>query len=146
MNSGQVYHYFGSKDALLKVAMQSLFEAHHEYMHKRGAAIGLLDDERYWRALGHAVLDGDEGLFRLEIESNKSVPLDYIASKRADAGGKLDARQSANLLADIALALGWATFEPFLLALINGGPDPPSREELRQCITDLLSERVDWTP
>ena len=146
VNSGQVYHYFGSKNALLQVAMKRLFEAHYDYMRRRGTTMGLLDDERYWRALGHSVLDGAEDLFRLEIEANKSMPLDYIASKRAEAGGKLDAQQSANVLADIALTLGWATFEPFLLALINESPDPPSREELRKHISDLLSERMDWTP
>jgi AcrR family transcriptional regulator len=141
VNSGQVYHYFGSKDALLKAAMQRLFEQHHEYMRGRGA-LGLLEDERYWRAMGHAVLDGDDELFRLEIEADASAPLDYINSARTENGGKLDADESAWVLANVALTLGWVTFEPFLLALIGETPDPPSREELRQSIASLLEQRM----
>ena len=146
VNSGQVYHYFGSKNALLQAAMKRLFENHYEHMRSGHRTLGILEDERYWRALGHAVLDGDEDLFRLEIEADKSMPLEYIASKRDEAGGSLDAKQSADVLADIALTLGWATFEPFLLALIQQNPNPPSREELRQRIAELLAERMSWTP
>jgi TetR/AcrR family transcriptional regulator, repressor for neighboring sulfatase len=140
-NSGQVYHYFGSKSALVRAAMIRLVEHHHDHMHGQDA-IGLLKDERYWRALGHAVLDGAEDLFRLEIETGMSMPLDYIEWKRAEAGGSLDAAQSADALSDIALTLGWATFEPFLLALIQEHPDPPSRDALRESISEILRARM----
>jgi AcrR family transcriptional regulator len=143
VNSGQVYHYFGSKNALLQAAMRRLLQHHYEHMRGR-TAMGLLEDERYWRALGHAVLDGAEDLFRLEIDADMSMPLDYIASKRAEAGGSLDAEQSALVLSNIALTLGWATFEPFLLALIRHGPEHPSRDALRQCIAGILEERMSW--
>ena len=146
VNSGQVYHYFGSKNALLEAAMQRLFESHYEHMRGGGQTLGLLQDERYWRALGHAVLDGDDGLFRMEIDAGRSMPLDYIESKRAQAGGSLDAQQSADALAHIALTLGWATFEPFLLALIQESPNAPSRDELRERIAELLSKQMSWTP
>ncbi len=145
VNSGQVYHYFGSKNALLQAAMQRLFENHHEHMRGR-EAMGLVEDERYWRAMGHAVLDGAEDLFRLEIEADTSEPLEYIKRARAQAGGSLDAQQSAWVLANIALALGWATFEPFLLALIGEMPNPPERDDLRRCIAALLEERMSTVP
>lgn len=144
-NSGQVYHYFGSKDALLRAAMRSLFEHHYEHMRGR-TAIGLLEDPHYWRALGHAVLDGAEDLFRMEIESHKSAPLDYMNQKREEAGGALDTDQLAFVLANISLTLGWVTFEPFILALVAEMPDPPSRDELRQSVAKLLEARMSTRP
>lgn len=145
-NSGQVYHYFGSKDALLQVAMRRLQEDHQRHMEGR-EAMGLVEDERYWRALGHAVLDRADHLFRLEIEADRSAPLAYINEKRAESKQELDATQSAYVLANIALTLGWATFEPFLLALIGEGvANPPSREDLRQNIAELLAARMATPP
>ena len=143
VNSGQVYHYFGSKDALLQAGMRRLAENHFEHMRGRHHAIRLLADERYWRALGHTVLDGADDLFRLEIEAGISMPLGYIRNEAANAGGTLDAEQAARALANVALTLGWATFEPFLLALINEVPDPPSRDDLRQAIAKLLDEQME---
>jgi len=144
-NSGQVYHYFGSKQALLQAAMRRLFEHHYEHMRGR-SAMGLIEDDQYWRAMGHAVLDGAEYLFRLEIDAGKSAPLDYIERKRQEAGGSLDTEQSAYALANVALTLGWVTFEPFLLALVREGKEAPSAEDLRRCIAELLDRRMTAAP
>jgi AcrR family transcriptional regulator len=144
-NSGLIYHYFGSKKALLQAAMRRLYEHHYEHMQGRNA-MGLLEDTHYWRALGHAVLDGADDLFRQEIDADMSMPLDYLQSKRDEAGGTLDADQTAYVLANIALTLGWATYEPFLMALVGEGPDKPSLQDLRHAIERLLVERMSARP
>jgi AcrR family transcriptional regulator len=149
VNSGQVYHYFGSKNALLRAGMGHLAEQHHKYM--RDAAAGnvemsLRDDDRYWRALAHAVIDGAEDLFRIEIDERMSVPRDQIETKRAEAGGTLTPEQTTDVLATFALALGWVTFEPFLLALIDQDADRPSPEVLRASVAGMLQSRLESHP
>jgi AcrR family transcriptional regulator len=144
-NSGLIYHYFGSKEALLQAAMRHLYEHHYEHMQDRNA-MGLLEDTRYWRALGHAVLDGAEDLFRQEIDAGMSMPLDYLEAKRDEAGGTLDADQTAYVLANVALTLGWATYEPFLMALVGEGPGKPTLPELRRAIERLLVQRMSARP
>src|SRR4029077_5060671 len=78
-------------------------------------------------------------------DSGMSMPLDYISKRREEAGGSLNAQQSAEVLANIALTLGWVTFEPFLFALVSQDPDPPSRMALRECSARILDERMAWS-
>jgi AcrR family transcriptional regulator len=145
-NPGQVYHYFGSKAALLREGMHLLASDHQRRMRDARTLSSMQEDERYWRALGHAVLDGAEDLYRVEIEAGLSMPRALIEHKRAEAGGTLSPEQTARVVANIALALGWATFEPFIFALLQQDADHPSKEALRCLMGELLEERTRASP
>ncbi|NDE60146.1 MAG: TetR family transcriptional regulator, partial [Acidimicrobiia bacterium] len=64
VNHGLVHHYFGSKEGLLRAAMIALLEDHRAFVKQASDGgplprpMGLLDQQRYLRAIAHCVLDG----------------------------------------------------------------------------------------
>ena len=156
VNSGLVYHYFGSKEALLRAGMKHLTKETHERVQEKAALLKgaaklgshefeateilslLQTEERYWRALCHAVLDRSTDLYRTGIETGMSAPRNYIQRLRQQSGGSLNPEQITEALATIALLLGFVVFEPFLLALIETDSDRPSADVLQREFARIL--------
>lgn len=126
VNHGLVHHYFGGKAELLRAAMARLVDEHHDFAKEQSggrvfpAPLALTGDPRYLRAVVRAVLDGDDELATTELSTGNSVPraaLDYLATKRHVA--EPDIETKAKVAMEMALEMGWAALEPFILAVVD---------------------------
>mgnify|MGYP003342924440 CR=1 FL=1 len=92
VNHGLVHHYFGSKEQLLRAAMIVLLEEHRAYVKAATDGgplprpLGLLDQQRYLRAIAHCVLDGELELAALEATEGVSVPRSSVMAERSNSG------------------------------------------------------------
>ena len=130
VNHGQVYHYFGSKEALVRAAMRELARQHLQNAQERGGggpippALTLGEDALYIQAVVRMVLDGDLDTAALEIEDGVSVPrrvLAHLAESLSLDAPSLDLKTA--FAAVCALELGWAALEPFILLIADAGED-----------------------
>ena len=145
VNHGQVHHYFGSKEALIRAAIRALAEEHFRHAMARAGASGvppalaLAEDERYWKAIIRLALDGEIDIARTEVEDGVSVPrhaLGLLAERRGLADPDLDAKTA--VAASAALQLGWVALEEFMFVLADVAPD--EQEAVRGRIRELASD------
>jgi len=136
VNHGQVHHYFGGKQGLLKEAMRQM--AHQHYEAVRALSDGrpipppltAPEDQRYWRAVVRATIEGDLELARTEIDEGVSVSrsaLDFLTERRGLDEPTIGLK--AALAEGTALQLGWMALEPFLFLVANVSDD--EQEEVR---------------
>ena len=130
VNHGQVYHYFGGKEGLIRAAMRQLARRHLQNVVERSRgrsippALTLGRDPEYLRAVVRMVLDGDLATAALEIEEGVSVPrrvLSHLTELLALEQPSLDLK--AVFAAMAALELGWAAMEPYVLLLADVGDE-----------------------
>lgn len=130
VNHGLVHHYFGSKDQLLRAAMIVLLEEHRAYVKAATDGgplprpLGLLDQQRYLRAIAHCVLDGEMELAALEATEGVSVPrsvLEYLATVRRESRPSVE---SKSVVAHaMAFEMGWVLLEPFIFRVLDVSDD-----------------------
>lgn len=142
VNHGQVHHYFGSKDALLRAAMLHLATEHQANARARagGTALpppmSLTEDARYWQAVIRLVLDGHLDIARIEVDEHISVPqraLHALARATGDAEPTTDLK--ARVAASVVLQLAWAALEDFVFAVTEVRED--EQDEVRAFIGNL---------
>lgn len=126
VNHGLVHHYFGGKTHLLKAAMNQLVEEHQSFAKDRSggdalpAPLALVDDQRYLRAVVRAVIDGETALAATEITSGVSIPRGVLEHLTASQGlNEPDARTKALVAMGMAMEMGWAALEPFIMAVLD---------------------------
>lgn len=148
VNVAQAYHYFGSKDALLTEAMRALAR---EWYEETAPSIGvtvhpspvpLRGYPRYWRALIHAILDGDEWLAEVELREGISVARSVVASITQDAGHSLDAEDLMTLAAVFGMSLGWVAFERHMLKVVGLPQDDATVRAARERVEGMAREWV----
>lgn len=140
VNHGQVHHYFGGKQGLLKEAMKTMARRHFESIRElsEGSPIppplATGEDQRYVRAMMRATIEGDLELARTEIDEGVSVSrsvLDFMTERLGLAEPSIDAKVA--MAESTALQLGWLAFEPFLFLVADVKPEEEDaiRERIR---------------
>lgn len=152
VNHGLVHHYFGGKDGLVRAAMTRLVMDHAERARTRAnggplpAALGLVDDPEYLRAIVRTVLDDEMSLARTELELGVSVPraaLGHIASMRGHDEPDMETRALLGL--GMAMEMGWAALEPFICAVTGVEPGEETdrlRDAARRIQVQFMKGRV----
>ncbi len=144
VNHGLVHRYFGSKQALVRAALDRLAG---ELFAVAGAArldvAGLsalftatARHESYWRALARTVLDGEAPReFQTRFPTIRRV---VEALREMQRAGALTRDLDPPLVAAgvVALVLGWLVFEPFLVTAT--GLDARDREDNRRALLAAL--------
>ena len=130
VNHGQVHHYFGSKDALLRAAMRHLALEHFTNATARAhggslpAPLTLTEDARYWQAVIRLVLDGELDIARIEVDEDISVPRRALHTLAHALGqDEPDLELKSRVAASVALQLAWAALEEFVFAVTDVEPD-----------------------
>jgi len=153
VNHGLVHHYFGGKDALLRVAMERLVHEHFDYAMSQSrrqplpAPLGLIGDPTYLKAVVRAVLDNEMSLAATEITEGVSVPrnvLNHVASLQGQAEPSMELK--ANVGLGMALEMGWAALEPFIFAVVGAAEESEQdnlRIEARRLRSRILTELVE---
>lgn len=142
VNHGLVHHYFGGKDGLARAGMKRLVAEHMEWVRSQNAGrpypapLGLAGDQRYLRAVVRCVLDGESELALTELAEGVSVPrsaMEAVVAREGLASPDTDTR--ATVAAAMALEMGWAALEPFILA-VTGTPADEA-DEVRDRVKQL---------
>lgn len=129
VNHGQVHHYFGSKEALIRAAMSELAADHfHRSMQRAGAddvppALSLAADDRYWKAVVRLSIEGNLDIARIEVDEGMSVPrhaLGVLTRRRGIDEPDLEAKTI--VAASAAFQLGWVALEEFLFLIADIAP------------------------
>ena len=153
VNHGLVHHYFGGKDALLRVAMERLVHEHFDFAMSQSkqqplpAPLGLIGDPTYLKAVVRAVLDNEMSLASTEITEGVSVPrnvLNHVAAAQGHAEASIELK--ANVGLGMALEMGWAALEPFIFAVVGAETDSEQQElrmEARRLRSRILTELVE---
>lgn len=148
VNHGLVHHYFGGKAQLLQAAMTHLVEEHQAFAKDQSggdvvpAPLALVGDQRYLRAVVRAVLDGETELATTEISAGVSVPrgaLEHLAAARGL--NEADTRTKAMVAMGMALEMGWAALEPFIMTVLDVRPDEV--DDLRDIVRRQRSRAVE---
>lgn len=148
VNHGLIHHYFGGKSELLKAAMTRLVEEHRDFAKEKSggnaipAPLALTEDQRYLRAVVRAVLDGEHELAVTEIETGRSIPrdaLDHLAAQRQL--NEPDIQTKAQVAMGMALEMGWASLEPFIMAVANISDD--EIDEVRDIVRRQRNRAMD---
>jgi AcrR family transcriptional regulator len=148
VNIAQAYHYFGSKEALLTVAMRALAREWYDEIapsvgdvpHPSPVPLGRFS--RYWRALAHAMLDEDYQLAELELREDISVARLVKARVAEELDHELDAQERITLAAAFSLSLGWVAFEHFMFKLMDLPDDPETTAAAREQVEEINRELV----
>lgn len=142
VNHGLVHHYFGGKDGLARAGMRRLVAEHLEWVKAQNEGrpipvpMALGGDQRYLRAVVRCVLDGESDLALTELTEGVSVPRSAMEAVVARAGlDEPDSETRAVVAAAMALEMGWAALEPFILA-ITGTPGDEA-DDLRRRVGNL---------
>jgi len=153
VNHGLVHHYFGSKDALLRYAMDDLVHRHARFSSEKShghvipAPFALLQDQQYLRAVVRCVLDGEMELATTELSENVSTPKAVLDDLTARHGlDTADARLKAMVGIGMAIEMGWAALEPFINAVT--GTEGDDVEAVRAEAVRLREEFLSkwWKP
>jgi len=148
VNHGLIHHYFGGKSELLKVAMTRLVEEHRDFAKEKSggralpAPLALVGDQRYLRAVVRAVLDGEHELAATEIETGYSIPrgaLEHLAARRQL--NEPDIQTKALVAMGMAMEMGWAALEPFIMAVTNISED--EIDEVRDIVRGQRNRSLD---
>lgn len=117
VNHGLVHRHFGSKDALVRAVLDRLVRDLRERFasgaavtpEAREALVGsLATDRRYLQVLARALLDG-----HVQWLAEADFPVIRGAVQQMDPAADVAGPLAATY---VALALGWLTFEPFIVA------------------------------
>jgi AcrR family transcriptional regulator len=148
VNRGQIHHYFGSKDALLRQAMVEMARRNFESMPRLGGRtplplpLTLSDDRRYWQASMRAAVDGDHELATVEVPAGVSVirqVLDLATARFGLDEPTLEMRTQLALFA--AQNLGWMLLEPLLFVAVGIAPD--DEKAAREMVVEaMLAQRL----
>ena len=134
VNHGLVHHYFGSKDALLRAALDALARRAaaemaewdgEEAVFASGGAV-----ERHGRIVAHLLLEAREPA---SVQTEFPAVQALLRELRRRGFDEVDARERTAQVT--ALVLGWHLFEPFLAVAAELETDADSR-------TASLSEGV----
>ncbi len=148
VNHGLIHHYFGGKAELLKTAMTRLVEEHRDFAKEKSgggaipAPLALVGDQRYLRAVVRAVLDGEHELAAIEIETGYSIPrgaLEHLAARRHL--NEPDLQTKALVAMGMAMEMGWAALEPFIMAVANISDD--EIDEVRNIVRRQRNRTLD---
>ncbi|HYW02590.1 MAG TPA: helix-turn-helix domain-containing protein [Gammaproteobacteria bacterium] len=145
VNHGLVHRHFGSKRGLLRAVLDRLVQ---DLARQSGASGGRAlasarlfratrEQQSYWRILAHSLLEGEDPR---RIQGGFPVVAQMLAEARqAAAEGRLATGldPAAVVAANVALALGWLQFEPFLLAASELDRRPPG--EVRRARDAVLA-------
>ena len=130
VNHGQVHHYFGSKDALLRAAMRHLAHEHFDNATARAGGgpipppLTLAADNRYWQAVIRLVLDGELSIATVELDDDVSVPRRALhALAHAEGLDEPDTELKGRVAASVALQLAWVALEEFVFAVTEVADD-----------------------
>ncbi len=146
VNHGQVHHYFGGKRGLLKEAMRQMAHRHYEAVKELSGdraippPMAAPDDQRYWRAVVRATIEGDLELARTEVDEGVSVSrsvLDFLTKRRGLDEPSIDLKVA--LAEGTAMQLGWMALEPFLFLVADVKPE--EENEVRDRIRSLASAK-----
>ena len=147
VNHGQVHHYFGSKDALLRAAMRHLAHEHFENATARAGGgpipppLSLGEDDHYWQAIIRLVLDGELDIATTELDEDVSVPRRALRSVADTLGMDTpDVDLKGRVAASVALQLAWAALEPFVFAVIDVADD--EQDAVRAHVAELSTQLV----
>lgn len=152
VNHGQVHHYFGGKQGLIEAATAKLAQEHYTNAHERskGAAmpppLTLGEDSQYLQAIVRLVLDGDIDTATQEIKNGISIPVEarkHITQQYSK--GKVPAELKARFAVGLAVELGWAALEPYILRLadVKKSEQDAVRDEARKLIHGFRNAGVD---
>ena len=142
VNHGQVHHYFGGKDALIRAAMGHLAAEHAANATARAGGgpipppLTLGEDDRYWQAIIRLVLDGDLDVARIEVDEGISVPQRALQAL-AEAKGLVEADTDlkVRVAASVVLQLAWVALEEFAFAVTDVADD--EQDIVRRAIANL---------
>lgn len=146
VNHGQVHHYFGGKDGLIAAAAAHLAQQHYKNAHERAEGdavpepLTLREDSQYLQAIVRLVLDGRLDIATQEIESGESIPVEarrYLLRDYPADQVPIDAK--ARFAIAVAIELGWAALEPFILRMADVTEEEQSavRERARTLSRDF---------
>jgi AcrR family transcriptional regulator len=153
VNHGLVHRHFGSKQDLERAVLEHLagrIQRSATRARQQGPAgasdLGsallsalraTLDEPRYVRALARALLDGREptALQRRFPMLQELIEATREAQRKGQLDGDLDPRMLVAAVA--AMGLGWALFEPYLLAATEQGRTRPAT--VRRRLLDTLA-------
>jgi len=141
VNHGLVHRHFGSKDAVLRAALDRQWESLLRPVEAAPEDLELLAwlwqpdavPEAGWRIMARALLDG---YAPRDLRRNFAVMQRLVAaSRRQQESGRMAAEFDPRLLAagGVAMVLGWLVFEPFLIAAT--GMDDRSLADVRREFT-----------
>lgn len=142
VNHGQVHHYFGGKDALIRAAMAHLAAEHAANASVRAGGgpipppLTLGEDDRYWQAIIRLVLDGHLDVARIEVDEGVSVPRRALQAL-AEAKGlpEADTDLKVRVAASVVLQLAWVALEEFAFAVTDVADD--EQDTVRRAIANL---------
>ena len=146
VNHGQVHHYFGGKRGLLEEAMRQMAHRHYQAIKEMSGErvlpppLASPDDQRYWRAIVRATIEGDVDLARIEVDEGVSVcrsVLDFLTERRNLDEPSIDLKVA--LAEGTAMQLGWMALEPFLFLVADVKPE--EEEEIRDRIREVAYAR-----
>jgi AcrR family transcriptional regulator len=151
VNHGQVHHYFGCKDTLIRAAMRYLAEEHlaHATARAGGGAVppplSLSEDSQYWRAVFRSVLDGELDFARVELAEDLSVPHRALLALADQRGlDEPDTVLKAQVATSVALQLAWAVLEDFVFTVTDVGPD--ERDAVREHVARVAASGTERSP
>ena len=126
VNHGQVHHYFGGKEGLIEAAASHLAREHYNNARARseGSAVPepltLREDSQYLQAIVRLVLDGKLNVAAQEIDSGQSIPVEARRALMSDyPNGEVPVEAKARFAFLVAMELGWAALEPFIMRLAD---------------------------
>ncbi len=126
VNHGQVHHYFGGKEGLIEAAAAHLAREHYNNAHARseGSAVPepltLREDSQYLQAIVRLVLDGKLDVATQEIDAGQSIPVEARRALMSDyPDGQVPLEAKARFAVVVAMELGWAALEPYIMRLAD---------------------------
>lgn len=147
VNHGLVHHYFGSKEGLLRAAMERLVVEHAKWAKELAGTrqapvpMALVGDQRYLRAVVRSLLDGETELAEMELTKDVSVPRNAMQNIVERAGlDEADAQIKAMVAITMAMEMGWAALEPFIFAVTQTTDD--EADEVRRVARKLRAQLV----
>jgi AcrR family transcriptional regulator len=140
VNHGLVHHYFGGKDGLRRAVLGELAAAQARALAgidsedpiamARGALAAARADERFWRVLARALLDGE-----VPQPFQHAYPVVKQLIATLSGQGVDDARR--NVALGLALSLGWSLFEPWIRAATG-----LSAAEAKTIVDDAIEQQL----
>ena len=152
VNHGQVHHYFGGKQGLIEAAMAQMSEEHYENARRRAGGdplpspLTLGKDTQYLQSIVRLVMDGDIDTAIQEMQSSNSVPMDarrYVTRNFPDGDVPIDTK--ARFALSVAIELGWAALEPYILhvADVRQSEQQRVRKRAQALARDFMLNEID---
>ncbi len=149
VNHGQIHHYFGSKNNLLKAAIRKLADDHHQH-HKELVLDGefippplsLSKDQDYIMAIVRCVIDGEMELATLELDDGESVPRNIMVRLAENLSkGKTPIEVKSALMISMAIEWGWAALAPYFLQVLE--VDDAEIQEVQDAVGNAARSHIE---